>query len=117
MRARLKLKAGAPGTKRLQKEYGDRLVCVRYRYDGLSMKRYKTVELIVSEAPWEPMGSAAGRGQRVYLRVGPREKRVREKVKGAGGRWHPDKRVWSLPYEQMVRLGYQRRLVAAEELP
>jgi hypothetical protein len=33
MIARLKLKPGQKGTKRLVAEHGDALVCVRYRYD------------------------------------------------------------------------------------
>ncbi|GMQ87779.1 MAG: hypothetical protein BMS9Abin08_0987 [Gammaproteobacteria bacterium] len=35
---------GANGTKALLREYGDQLVCVRYRYDKKRHKRYKTVE-------------------------------------------------------------------------
>jgi hypothetical protein len=38
---------------------GDRLVCVRYRYDEQQKKRCKTVELIVEEDGWEP---PAGQG-------------------------------------------------------
>lgn len=45
------INAGQDGTKRLTKQYGDRLVRVRYRYDEHTQKRYKTVELVVEE--WE----------------------------------------------------------------
>ena len=41
----LHLKPGQRGTKRLLAEYGDRLVCVRYRYDAERNKRFKTVAL------------------------------------------------------------------------
>jgi hypothetical protein len=34
--------------------YGDRLVCVRYRYDSARGVRHKTVELIVETTPWSP---------------------------------------------------------------
>jgi hypothetical protein len=34
MRTRLHLKPGQKGTKQLLAQYGDRLVCVRYRYDA-----------------------------------------------------------------------------------
>ena len=54
MRVRLKLKPGQRGTKHLLKQYGDRLFCVRYRYDEETKKRYTTVELIVEEEQWEP---------------------------------------------------------------
>ncbi len=44
MKAGKKLKPGEPGTKKLLREYGDHLVCVRYRYDAQNRKRLKTVE-------------------------------------------------------------------------
>jgi hypothetical protein len=56
MRVRLKLKPGQRGTKHLSRQYGDRLVCVRYRYDEETKKRYTTVELIVAEEPWKTFG-------------------------------------------------------------
>jgi len=45
---------GSGGTRNLVKKYGAALLCVRYRYDADRRKRYKTVEVIVDEAPWEP---------------------------------------------------------------
>ncbi|WP_322512865.1 hypothetical protein [Chloroflexus sp.] len=54
MRTRLKLKPGQRGTKKLQAMYGDRLVCVRYRYDAEHGRRLKTIELIVEEKAWLP---------------------------------------------------------------
>ena len=45
---------GQRGTQKLAALYGDRLVCVRYRYDAASGTRYKTVELIVDQAAWAP---------------------------------------------------------------
>lgn len=54
MRTRLHLKPGQRGTKRLSEKYGEQLVCVRYRYDDATKKRYKTVELIVDIAEWAP---------------------------------------------------------------
>ena len=45
---------GQKGTRRLCEQYGSRLVCVRYRYDADARKRYKTIELIVEEAGWQP---------------------------------------------------------------
>src|SRR5213596_4409560 len=53
-RVRLHLKPGQKGTKQLLAQYGDRLVCVRYRYDAQQKKRFKTVELIVAEREWDP---------------------------------------------------------------
>jgi hypothetical protein len=54
MRTRLTVRPGHPGARKLTEIYGERLVCVRYRYDAVRRCRVKTVELIVEEAPWEP---------------------------------------------------------------
>ena len=40
-RVRLHLKPGQKGTKQLLSQYGDRLICVRYRYDVQRKKRLK----------------------------------------------------------------------------
>jgi hypothetical protein len=53
-RVRLHLKPGQKRTKQLLAQYGDHLICVRYRYDALRKKRLKTVELLVAERDWEP---------------------------------------------------------------
>ncbi len=37
------------GTKKLLARYGERLVCVRYRYDSATGRRVKTAELIVQD--------------------------------------------------------------------
>jgi hypothetical protein len=54
MRVRLVRRPGQHGTLAYVEQYGDRLVCVRYRYDAAARRRYKTVEIIVEEAPWSP---------------------------------------------------------------
>ena len=60
-RVRLHLKPGQKGTKQLLAQYGDRLICVRYRYDARRKKRFKTVEILVAERDWEPHGLASPR--------------------------------------------------------
>ena len=57
---------GQRGTQKLAALYGDRLVCVRYRYDAASGARYKTVELIVDQAAWGPAATASARPQAGY---------------------------------------------------
>ena len=54
MKTRLNLKPGQKGAGKLSAQYGDRLLCVRYRYDEERKKRLKTVELITEETDWEP---------------------------------------------------------------
>jgi hypothetical protein len=110
MRARSKLKPGQPGTRKLVRQYGDRLLCVRYRYVAIKRSRYTTAEIIVDESDWDPLPSATARRQRMPVRISVQETTIREKVKAAGGRWDPDKRVWHLPMEQILQLGLSNRL-------
>ncbi len=106
MRVGSVLAPGKPGTKRLTERYGEALVCVRYRYDVRSGRRYKTVELIVDEASWEPKPSKT-----VFVRVRYHERALRERIKASGGWWHSDRRLWSLPYGRARALGLSGRIV------
>jgi hypothetical protein len=111
MRARAKRLPGQPGTKALLKTYGDRLVCVRYRYDRAQRKRYKTVELIVEEAPWEPPPVVPAPETIVYLRVAWGEAVVARRIKQAGGQWRRDYKLWALCYAQAEQLDLLDRMV------
>src|SRR5438876_3532812 len=87
-RVRLHLKPRQKGTKQLLAQYGDRLVCVRYRYDAQQKKRFKTVELIVAEREWDPPASRFADDAIVGVRVGFAEVEIRDQVKRAGGKWN-----------------------------
>ena len=87
-------KTGAAGTQTLVKEYGERLLRVRYRYDALKRKRCTTAEVIVDKADWGPLPSEVAR---------------REKVKAACGRRGPARRVWLLSVEQVRQFGLSER--------
>ena len=102
------LRPGERGTRRLVAEHGDRLVCVRYRCDPERRKRYKTVELIVAEADWEPPPSP---DDLVHVRVAFEEEDLRRRVKEAGGRWRPESKTWELPLGVAVNLGLGDRVV------
>lgn len=110
-RVRLHLKPGQKGTKQLVAQYGDRLICVRYRYDAQRKKRYKTVELLVAERDWQPPPPRFGDDQIVGLRVAFADATVRDRVKRAGGTWNPARRVWQLRYDRVVVLGLTGRIV------
>jgi|SRR5436190_22204899 len=109
-RVRLHLKPGQKGTKQLLAQYGDRLICVRYRYDAQRKKRFKTVELLVAERDWEPRPRFAD-DQIAGLRVAFADVAVRTQVKQAGGTWNPERRVWQLRYDRVVALGLNSRIV------
>ena len=109
MRARSTLRPGQPGTRKLVQEYGERLLRVRYRYDAIKRKRYTTAEIIVDQSEWDPLPSEVARREKVAVRIGVAETRLREKVKAAGGRWNPARRLWLLPMEQVLQLGLADR--------
>jgi hypothetical protein len=98
-------------SKALVKIYGDQLVCVRYRYDRERQKRYKTVELIVDEAAWEPPQAAPDPETRVYVRVAWGEASLARSITAAGGQWQRAYKLWSLPYGQVERLHLLDRLI------
>ncbi len=45
------------------------------------------------------------------VRVGRQELELRRKVKAAGGKWDPARRVWVLSRERVERLGLEGRIV------
>ena len=113
-RIRLTLHPGQNGAKQLQAQYGDRLVCVRYRYDEQQQKRFKTVELIVEEREWRPGGGQGANERLVGVQLAVREIELRGRVKQAGGRWDAQRRVWEMRYEQAAALGVTERIVKVE---
>jgi hypothetical protein len=106
----LKLRPGQPGTKKLLSRYGDRLVCVRYRYDERRKRRYKTVELIVDEVGWEPKTRPLTASTIVGVKVELHEKELRERVKQAGGRWNPERKLWEIRYGRVLEMGLGGRI-------
>jgi hypothetical protein len=114
-RIRLTLHPGQNGAKQLQAQYGDRLVCVRYRSDEHQQKRFKTVELIVEEREWRPDGGQWTNERLVGVQIAAREVELRGRIKQAGGRWDAQRQVWELRYEQAVALGVTERIVKAED--
>ena len=118
---------GQRGTQKLVSQYGERLVCVRYRYDAASGARYKTVELIVDQAAWVPPPPHPHANkpvirvdriddletpppQQVGVKVFFRENELRERVKAAGGHWSKAEKLWRLPYRTAVSLGLEHRI-------
>jgi len=109
MKTRLTLKAGEKGTGKLTAQYGDRLVCVRYRYDEKRKKRFRTVELIAEETDWEPKVAEKAVHDAAPLRAGVRvgwgEKDLARKLREAGGRWDRGRHLWIIPHEKVSELG------------
>lgn len=91
------LKPGQSGTLELVEQFGDRLVCVRYRYDAIADEHVKTVEVAVARWRGTQMNRYRDRDE-VAVEVSYTEKRLREQLKAAGGRWDPEQRVWHVRY-------------------
>ena len=53
MEVKATIKPRLNGTKKYLQQYGDQLVCVRYRYDKQHNRRQTTAELIVDELDWK----------------------------------------------------------------
>jgi hypothetical protein len=113
---RLTLAPGQNGTKKLLARYGERLVCVRYRYDAARKLRHKTVELIVETVPWAPNRRNQRRGPEdmVGFRIAFSETALRERIKAAGAIWRPRQRLWEVDRKTVVDLGLQGRVVPEE---
>ena len=111
MTIRKKLHPGQPGTKKWLAQYGEDLVCVRYRYDRERKCRFVTVELIVVQRPWQSDEKRIPRNKRVSVRIGYEESYLRGVVKAAGGKWNPAKRAWEVPYGAVLDLGLADRIM------
>jgi hypothetical protein len=96
------LKPGQRGTKSLAKQYGNDLLCVRFRYDARKRQRLKTVELIVERTPWSPPKPEYADDATVHLRIRIDDMQARSQTKAAGGRWDPDMRLWRVKYARIA---------------
>jgi hypothetical protein len=93
-----------PGARRWAQEYGERLLCLRYRVDPRTRKRLTTVELVVDAAP--TLASLP-----VALRIAWHETALREAVKTAGGKWDASSKLWMLAYGAARDMGLKERIV------
>jgi hypothetical protein len=100
-----KLQPGQPGTKKLVERYGKDLLCVRYRYDPEGKRRLKTVELIVEEAPWQPVAEKIPLTKMMRIWLPYDEIELQRQVEAACGKWNQQHKAWELPYQEVLRLG------------
>ena len=99
-----KLKPGQSGTKKFLSQYGERLVCVRYRYDARACKRVKTVEIVVEENDWLPPALRFSADEMVWLRTGFVDQPTEQRIRKAGGKWDSKRCVWLIRYDAAVTL-------------
>lgn len=113
---------GQKGTEKLVQKYGEQLICVRYRYDPLKQKRYKTVELIESEADWQPLHNWLHTDEgyplppppttpMVGVRIQYHERKLQQQIRSIGGHWNPGKKLWYAPEKHVRDIGLRNRIV------
>jgi hypothetical protein len=108
MKAYAHLKPGQDGTKRLVAQYGDRLLCVRYRFDATRGVKVKTVELIVDE---RPLTAPRFRDDDlVPVRVGYGETALREQLHTLRARWDGELKLWYVRYGRIKGTPLEERL-------
>ncbi len=100
-----KLKPGQSGTKQLFAQYGEQLVCVRYRYDAQTRKRIKTIEIVVGESEWLPPAERFSKDEIVWLGLGFVDRPRLQLLRSAGGTWDSHRCVWNIRYDTAVKLG------------
>lgn len=112
-----KLSPGQPGTKRYQRQFGDALVCVRYRVHPETARRYTTVEIIVDERQLARFPAPGGVTDTtlVALTIAYGETELRQRAKQAGAKWDQQRKVWLLPYGIARQLGLHGRIRNAPE--
>lgn len=91
------VKPGQKGAMRLTEQYGDKLLCVRYRYDETRGVRLKTVEIVVEERPWQPPFRFMDEDLAPVV-VGFEETTLREKLRKARAKWDPEAKIWLVAY-------------------
>lgn len=101
-----RLTPGQNGTKRLQADYGESLVCVRYRQDG--SKRYTTVELVIAEQVLPPRVLKVE--DIVAVAIGYQERDLRARAKKLGARWSAKLRLWIMSRDLARTLGIENRI-------
>jgi hypothetical protein len=97
MKTQTHLKPGQKGTRRLVEQFGDSLLCVRYRYDAIRGVRLKTAEIIVEEKVGKPAAQYRDESM-VSVIVAYTEKALRDRLKAAGGRWDPKEKLWRVRF-------------------
>jgi hypothetical protein len=105
---------GKPGTKKLVDQYGDDLICVRYRYNLKQEQRLTTVEIIVDKQKWNLNESRTPPNKIMNLKIEYGERELAQQVKSLGGRWDRQKKVWKLPLRYVQILKLEDRIVTTK---
>jgi hypothetical protein len=98
---------GQPGTAKLSRQYGDALLCVRYRRDSAGLRRYTTVELVVDRGP---MTTRRAQQWLYPVLVNRADAHLIAQLRTGGAQWDPMTRTWYAPGKTIQRLGIEDRV-------
>ena len=90
---------------------GDKLICVRYKYDDTAKKRMTTFKLMVEQLDWQSQETFIPNNKNVQVKINYGEVELARQVKSLGGKWNREKKVWNLPYGSVQALGLAKRIV------
>jgi hypothetical protein len=111
------MRPGQKGTGKLLRDWGERLVCVRYRFDSERRVRYTTVEIVASDPrPWIPPRRMPASAL-VYLRVEREDWKAIRKLRDARAWWDRERGLWRLRYDAAERLRLRNRIVRPKPDP
>ncbi len=105
------IKAGKPGTQKYVREFGNKLLCIRHKYDRARGQKYITAEIIVEATQWTPNECNIPHNKLMDLNVEYKEINLRLLIRNAGGKWNPKEKVWQLAYSEVKALGLEDRIV------
>lgn len=107
-----KITAGQPGSKRYLEQYGNALVCVRFRVHPHTARRYTTVEIVVDEGQraLHAQPDILDLDEIVAVGIHFTETELRNKAQLAGARWDAERRVWLLSLRIAQHLGLYGRV-------
>jgi hypothetical protein len=111
------MRPGQSGTVRFVRDWGNRLVCVRYRFDASGGVRYTTVEIMTSEPrPWRPPKRPTPDAL-VYLKVDRNDWKAIRKLREARVWWDRERGLWRTRYDVADRLRLKSRIVIPGRRP
>ncbi len=107
---------GQKGTGKFLRDWAERLVCVRYRFDAKSKIRYTTVELVAAAPrPWTPPRRPTPDAL-VYLLVERNDWKAIRKLRVARAWWDRERGLWRTRYDVAERLRLRNRIVRPHPL-
>lgn len=105
------------GAQRFKRQWGDKLIAVRYRHDSVHNELITTIEIEVDRRPAPEKGIcqrahlAARRANIVALTISFNENDLRHRVKQAGAKWSKVGKLWLISRNTAISLGLKDRIV------